>query len=116
MMYVNKIRLRRHKEIERYLDEAETRVSWMRKQYALDRIANGEDQVPDGYHMTQEEWIKKRFDALNQGLRVLASKNILGKVGKHPEDPLDGRSYDYWQGVMSALRWVVGMEKDFLDT
>ena len=33
-----------------------------------------------------------------------------------PEDKYTNWEDGYWNGVMSALRWVLGEEKDFLDT
>ena len=43
---------------------------------------------------------------------------------KYPDIPTDRRGRinytdwecGYWNGIMSALRWVLGDEKDFLDT
>ena len=112
LMYMEKIKgLRKHKEIEKYLEEAETRVSWARKQNLLNQIMNGEDIVPYHFNMSQDEWTKKRLEALNEGFTKLRAKKIIQE-----DDYLDGWDYYYWVGIMSALRWVTGAEKDFLDT
>ena len=33
-----------------------------------------------------------------------------------PEDGYDTWERGYWNGIMGALRWVIGLEKNFLDT
>lgn len=46
-------------------------------------------------------------------------KNIERILAEYPDIPDDGYSdweCGYWNGVMGALRWVMGDEKDFLDT
>lgn len=103
--------MRKEKVLRKFLEEAECRVSWVRKTVALNRIANGGDPIPPGAPYTEEEWRKLRLDALDQGF-----KSILSKGYVNPEDPLDGMEYEYWVGIMSALRWVLGDDRHFLDT
>lgn len=32
------------------------------------------------------------------------------------KEPVSDWDYGYWSGILAALRWVMGDEKDFLDT
>lgn len=104
------------KEITEYLDEAYTRVAWQRTIFSLNNALNGKDLVPPHSDMTQEEWTAHHIELLERGFERLRSKGIIGVVGNYPDDPMDGFSYEYWEGVMGALRWVLGDEKNFLDT
>lgn len=103
--------MRKEEALRKFLEEAECRVSWVRKKEMLNRISNGEDPVPPGIPYTEDEWKKRRLEALGRGF-----KSILSKGYVNPENPLDGMEYDYWVGIMSALRWVLGDDKHFLDT
>ena len=103
--------MRKEKELYKYLEEAECRVSWVRKTNMLNRIANGDDPMPAGFPGTQEAWTKKRLELLDQGFKSIQKKFVIDAT-----DPLAGRSYEYWEGIMSAIRWVLGDEKDSLDT
>lgn len=83
------------KEIEEYANEAFDRVWLMRSQPCSDL-----------------ETETRRQEAIE---RILSM---------YPDIPLcDYTEYaytdwecGYWNGIMSALRWVLGYEKDFLDT
>lgn len=103
--------IRKLKDIDEYLAEATDRVAWMRKTWTLNKIAIGGDLVPPGVPYTQDEWQKLRLDALDKGF-----KSILSAGRIDPANPLSGREYEYWEGVMAALRWVKGCDKDDLDT
>lgn len=103
--------MRTEKELYKYLEEAECRVSWVRKTHALNRIANGADLMPVGFPSTQEEWVKKRMELLDQGFKALQKKCVIDAA-----DPLSGWSYEYWEGIMAALRWVLGEDKNSRDT
>lgn len=103
--------LRAEKDIREYLNEAECRVKFIRKMYLAKKIERGEDMPPAGYPCTKEQWVEKRKELLAQGL-----KSVLSKFPINLADPLDGMEYEYWEGVMAALRWVLGDERDFLDT
>ena len=43
-------------------------------------------------------------------------ERILNTYKDIPEDGYDTWECGYWNGIMGALRWVLGDEKDFLDT
>jgi hypothetical protein len=38
------------------------------------------------------------------------------KWGIDFKEPVSDWNYGYWSGILAALRWVLGDEKDFLDT
>ena len=65
--------MRKEKVLRKFLEEAECRVSWVRKTVALNRIANGVDPIPPGAPYTEEEWRKLRLDALDQGFKSILS-------------------------------------------
>lgn len=87
--------MRKRNEIEDYLDEATDKVWLMRSR-----------KIPD----------------------PSLEARRLGKVEyileKYPDIPIDSRGclnftdWDcgYWNGIMGALRWMLGDDKDFLDT
>lgn len=91
--------IRTEKEIIEYRDEAFDRVSIVRKQAIFENIVNGTKELtPDKLHVF---------------------KGIIDKCEKYGIDfnePISDYDYGYWSGILSALRWVLGDEKDFLDT
>lgn len=103
--------LRKLQEINEYLAEATDRVAWTRKTWTLNKIAMGGDPAPAGSTYTQDEWRKLRLEALDKGFKSILSAGRIDAM-----NPLDGREYEYWEGVMAALRWVKGCDKDDLDT
>lgn len=48
--------------------------------------------------------------------RIDAVKRILNTYNDIPEDGYTDWECGYWNGIMGALRWVLGDEKNFLDT
>lgn len=92
--------MRKQKEIVEYMDEAFDRVWLVRKQDMLCNIANGTETISP--------------DILRQ-----CSKSIdiaCEKWNIDFDEPLNDWEYGYWSGILAALRWVMGDEKDFLDT
>ena len=83
--------IRERSEIEEYLDEAWDKVRLMRNCC-----------------------ISKRFPAHEQSRTGM--NRILNKYSDIPKDGYDDWGCGYWNGIMGALRWVLGDEKDFLDT
>lgn len=80
--------IRKKKEIEEYLEEAFHKVWYMRS------------------HSCDNKEIEER--------RQKAIKEI---ETCYPEvKSYDDKDYGYWNGILGALRWVLGEEKDFLDT
>jgi hypothetical protein len=81
---------RRNKEIMEYLDEAFDKV-WLMRTHKCD--------IPE---------IEEK--------RMANVKRILGTYNDIPEKGYSDWDCGYWNGIMSCLRWVLGDEKDFLDT
>jgi len=80
--------MRKEKEIQEYLNEAFDKVWYMRS-----------------HPCEIEEIEKKRLE------------NIERIEKTYPEVlEYDGFDYGYWNGILGSLRWVLGDEKDFLDT
>ena len=48
--------------------------------------------------------------------RQAAVERILSTYDDIPEDGYTVLDYGYWRGILGALRWVLGDEKNFLDT
>jgi hypothetical protein len=81
---------RREKEILKYLDEAFDKV-WLMRTHACD--------IP--------EIEEKRLESVQR---------ILETYEDIPQEGFSDWECGYWNGIMGALRWVLGDEKDFLDT
>ncbi len=79
--------MRKQKEIQEYLDEAFDKV-WLCRS-----------------HPCNDENIERN--------RMQKVAEILSNYKDIPESDWD---YGYWSGILAALRWVLGEEKDFLDT
>lgn len=82
--------MRKVKEIEEYMDEAFDKV-WITRSVHSNPCENSEIE-------------KKRIENIER---------ILSKYKDIPESDWD---YGYWSGILAALRWVLGEEKDSLDT
>lgn len=78
-------------EIKEYLDEAFDKVWLMRNCYIADQQPVHEVGRP-------------------------AVERIMHKYHDIPKDGYTDWECGYWNGIMGALRWVLGDEKDFLDT
>lgn len=88
--------LRNVKEIQEYMDEASDRV-W------FDRATQRSSDLG------------LRKDILESKMANI--KRIEDEYGLNREDGLGtDLNYGYWSGILAALRWVLGDEKDFLDT
>lgn len=82
--------MRRKGEIQAYMDEAFDKV-WLMRSHPCDN----------------EEIEKRRSEAV---IRILSTYNDI------PEEGYSDWECGYWNGILGALRWVFGEEKDFLDT
>lgn len=82
--------IRSREEIEEYENEALNKV-WLMRSRPCD--------IPD---------IEER--------RVAGIERVLNSYNDIPEDGYTDWECGYWNGIMGALRWVMGDEKDFLDT
>ena len=87
--------LRDREEIEKYLDEA-----------------------------TDKVWLMRSRKADNPSIEARRLGRAEFIIEKYPDIPFDREGYlnytdwdcGYWNGIMGALRWVLGDDKNFLDT
>ena len=75
-----------------------------------------------------EDYCKEAFDKvwlmrshtcgnpIIESKRIEAVKRILKSYSDIPDEGYTDWECGYWNGIMGALRWVLGEEKDFLDT
>jgi hypothetical protein len=82
---------RTNSQIKEYMDEAFDKV-WLMRTHP----------VPD-----RPEIEKRRREAVER---------ILNTYDDIPEEGFTDWECGYWNGILGALRWVLGDEKDFLDT
>ena len=83
--------VRERDEIEEYLDEAFDKV-WLMRNCCISKRTPVHEQSRNGMN------------------------RILKQYRDIPDDGYDDWECGYWNGIMGALRWVLGDEKDFLDT
>ena len=91
---------RTDEEIDEYMAEAFDRVWLARKQNMLFNMMVGTELV-------DADVLEKCNKAIDE---VCAEYNI------NFAEVISDYEYGYWSGILSALRWVMGDEKDFLDT
>ena len=94
--------MRKRKEIDEYMSEAFDVVWFVR---TLTLLADGQlEGTPS--------------DIINKAKAEVA--RICEKYGLESEEDAytfcDEWHYGYWSGILAALRWVTGEEKDMLDT
>lgn len=91
---------RTNEEIYEYMDEAFDRVWLVRRQNHVWNLLIGEESINVDI-----------LDGMNKAIKkVCEQRNIDFK------EPVSDWDYGYWSGILAALRWVMGDEKDFLDT
>lgn len=83
--------LRDREEIHKYLDEAFDKVWLMRNCDISRKIAAHDTGIP-------------------------GMNRIINTYDDIPKDGYTDWECGYWNGIMGALRWVLGEDKDFLDT
>ena len=87
-------------EIDEYMAEAYDRVWLIRKQdMFLNMIA--------GTELVDEKVLEKCNEAIDEVCR---------EYDINFSELASDYEYGYWSGILAALRWVMGDEKDFLDT
>jgi hypothetical protein len=96
--YVPEVRTK--DEICEYMDEAFDRVWLVRKQDLFSNILMGRESI----HVDV-------LDKCNQAI-----EKVCEKYGIDFREPVSDWEYGYWSGILAALRWVMGDEKDMLDT
>lgn len=84
------MRNRKTKEIQDYMEEAFDKV-WLMRSHPTDNpeIENG---------------------------RLESIERVLNMYDDIPEEGYTDWECGYWNGILGALRWVLGAERDFLDT
>lgn len=82
--------MRTTEEIKEYMDEAFDKV-WLMRTHSYD--------VPE----------------VEAG-RKAAIERILNTYDDIPDDGYDDFECGYWNGILGAMRWMLGEERDFLDT
>lgn len=93
-------KMRSKDEILEYMDEACDRVWLVRKQSMFCNMLDGTESI--------------QADVLGQCLKAI--DEVCEKYNIDFQEPVSDWDYGYWSGILAALRWVTGDEKDFLDT
>lgn len=91
---------RTDEEIGEYMSEAFDRVWLVRRQNHIYSLLTGKESIS--------------LDIL-EGMNK-AINEICEKYNIDFQEPASDWDYGYWSGILAALRWVMGDEKDFLDT
>lgn len=68
--------------------------------------------------VSDKVWLARTRPSENSNVEDIRNRNVNRILDEYP-DLRDGYTeweYGYWSGIMSALRWVMGEDKDFLDT
>ena len=92
--------MRSEEEICEYMDEAFDRVWLVRKQNLYWNLLTGQETI--------------QLDIMDGMIKAV--DRACEKWGIDFKEPVSDWDYGYWSGILSALRWVMGDEKDFLDT
>lgn len=79
-----------------------------------EEIGQYADEACDKVWLMRSKPVPERPDIEKD--RVAAVKRILSTYDDIPEDGYSDWECGYWNGILGALRWVLGDEKDFLDT
>lgn len=93
-------KMRAEEEIGEYMSEACDRVWLVRKQNLVCGLLEGTESI--------------NLDIL-EGM-TKAIKEVCDKYKIDFSEPVSDWDYGYWSGILAALRWVMGEEKDMLDT
>ena len=92
--------MRKKSEIEEYEREAYSRVWLVRKQAMFWDIFEGIDSIEVGV----------------LGACLEKIDEVCEEYDIDFQDVTDNWDYGYWSGILAALRWVLGYQKDWLDT
>lgn len=92
--------MRTEKEICEYMDEACDRVWLVRKQNLYCNLLAGAETI--------------QLDVLDKVIKAI--DEVCDKYNIDFKEPVSDWDYGYWSGILAALRWVMGDEKDCLDT
>lgn len=92
--------MRSEEEIGKYMSEAYDRVWLVRKQNMFLNMLLGEECI--------------HADILDQCNQEI--EKVCEKYNINFQEPTSDWDYGYWSGILAALRWVMGDEKNMLDT
>ena len=92
--------MRSEEEICEYMSEAHDRVWLVRKQNLFFNLLFGEESINANI-----------LDGCNKAIDEVCSKYDIDF-----KESVSDWDYGYWSGILAALRWVMGEEKDILDT
>lgn len=92
--------MRTEEEIGEYMSEACDRVWLVRRQNHVCSLLSGEETISLNI-----------LDGMNKAIDEVCEKYNIDF-----QEPTSDWEYGYWSGILSALRWVMGDEKDCLDT
>mgnify|MGYP003290882858 CR=1 FL=1 len=87
----------------------------MSKQHDGEGIRNTKDIIKYMDEACDKVWLMRNVGRGREE-SVENIQRILNTYGDIPEDGYTDWECGYWNGILGALRWVLGDEKDFLDT
>lgn len=91
---------RTEEEIDEYMSEAFDRVWLVRRQNHVWDMLTGQESISVDI-----------LDDMNKAITEVCQKYNIDF-----QKPVPDWDYGYWSGILAALRWVMGEEKDMLDT
>lgn len=94
--------MRKKKEIDEYMDEAFD-IVWLVRTISLLEEGKLDDTPSDIINEAQ-----KQATRICKNLDINSEEELLTRFSDW--------DYGYWSGILAALRWVTGEEKDMLDT
>lgn len=94
--------MRKRKEIDEYMGEAFD-IVWLIRTLVILSEGQLDDTPPDIINEA-----KKNVARVCKTLNIESEEELLTRF--------DDWEYGYWSGILAALRWVTGEEKDMLDT
>jgi hypothetical protein len=92
--------MRTEEAIGEYMSEAHDRVWLVRRQNHVCSLLSGEESISLDI-----------LDGMNKAIDEVCKKYNIDF-----QEPVSDWEYGYWSGILAALRWVMGDEKDCLDT
>lgn len=94
--------MRKKKEIDEYMNEAFD-IVWLVRTISLLEEGKLNDTPSDIINEAQ-----KQVARICENLDINSEEELLTRFSDW--------DYGYWSGILAALRWVTGEEKDMLDT
>ncbi len=94
--------MRKKKEIDEYMNEAFD-IVWLVRTISLLEEGKLDDTPSDIINEAQ-----KQVARICKNLDINSEEELLTRFSDW--------DYGYWSGILAALRWVTGEEKDMLDT